>query len=85
MTIRKFVLALSTIVWGSAGFAQAQGLNCVDFRRNINGSWTAINSGTLTGPSGDVRYFLGELLRPGLLEGGVDISGLLERRCHLSR
>jgi hypothetical protein len=63
---------------------QANSLNCSDFHRNPEGTWTAVRPVTISGPSGSASFGAYAFFPPGAKFVGLDVGNTLEDKC-LSR
>lgn len=59
----------------------AQQLDCRDFQRVLNGSWTPIRQILVLGPVGDVAIGPTDRFDPGIPFKGVDFATLLNAKC----
>lgn len=57
--------------------AQDVQINCEDFYRNLNGTWTSKVHTTINGEAVDP----GMAFRPGTVHFGVDVQAWLEEHC----
>lgn len=86
MPSRSALLGLSALAL-LAGSAQAQQptgqteLNCSQFTRHPDGSWSVKQPLELFSDNGRVRIMPGPPFKPGLSFGGLDIAGMLEEQC----
>jgi hypothetical protein len=53
-------------------------LNCANFQRNTNGSWTQRTPVTVDGKTSGAA---GSRLKPGTMAGGTDLGAALDRQC----
>lgn len=61
--------------------ADAQELNCADFQRVANGSWTPIRQIAFPSPDGNVLIGPGNAFNPGVPFKGIDFATLLNAKC----
>lgn len=86
MPSRSALLGLSALAL-VAGPAQAQQptgqmeLNCSQFTRNPDGSWSVKQPLELFSDNGRVRIMPGPPFKPGQSFGGLDIAQMLEEQC----
>ena len=81
--MQNLSLALLLVLFGaSAASAQSTGLNCQDFRKNNDGSWSPIRPVSIQLPSGgNVVVGPGVTLRPGGQFMGFDLATVLNAQC----
>jgi hypothetical protein len=56
-------------------------LECGDFQRNADGTWTSIHDVTLASPNGPVPVASGTSFREGSFFMGVDVAWALKQEC----
>jgi hypothetical protein len=61
--------------------ANAQQLDCADFQKIADGSWTPIRQIEIPGPRGNVHVGPGTALHPGVPLMGIDFATLLDAKC----
>ena len=86
MTSRSALPALCAwaLVASAAQAQQPTGqmeLNCSQFTRNPDGSWSVKQPLELFSDAGRVRISPGPPFKPGLSFGGLDIARMLEEQC----
>src|SRR5438309_1017509 len=59
-------------------------LDCADFHRNADGTWTATKDVTITSPNGPATLASGTSFREGSYVMGVDVAFALKRECATS-
>ena len=59
------------------GASAQQTLNCSDFKKNPDGSWSPVRPVTLNG----VTMGPGVSFNPGVSFGGVDLASILNKQC----
>jgi hypothetical protein len=79
-------VALAALVFASgaadgASMPPPRTLNCVDFHRNADGSWSTVRAVTITTRSGQVTLKPGISLRPGISFSDVDVAAQLDAQC----
>jgi hypothetical protein len=62
-------------------YARRTGVECADFQRRPDASWSAVQSVTFPGPNGPVVIDAGATFRPGQIAGGYDLGAMLQRAC----
>jgi hypothetical protein len=62
--------------------AMADTIPCSVFQKNPDGSWSAKQQITITGPNGQVTISPGVSYRPGVAFMGIDLAAQLEQQCH---
>ena len=78
--------ALALVVAGAAAEVASMAmpprtLNCIDFHRNPDGSWSTVRTVTITTRSGQVTLKPGISLRPGISFSDVDVAAQLDTQC----
>ncbi|SFK63996.1 hypothetical protein [Methylorubrum salsuginis] len=86
MPSRSALLGLSALalVTSAAQAQQPTGqteLNCAQFTRNPDGSWSVKQPLELFSDNGRVRIMPGPPFKPGMSFGGLDIARMLEEQC----
>ena len=76
----KFMLFAPLAIFITIG-TNAQELDCRDFQRVLNGSWTPIRQILVPGPLGDVAVGPAYRFDPGIPFKGIDFATLLNAKC----
>ena len=62
--------------------AQAGGFDCSRFKKNDDGTWSAVQATEIGGPTGRIDFTPGEVYKSGEQRKGLDIVKLLDANCN---